>query len=91
MARSGFSMGHSKEAALPQYLDMIRKSWTWAKLSTKEREQFTKVAVDAVLKGDYLARWQILNNMYSAFLSALDYEPINWRETAEERENNPRF
>jgi len=40
-------------------------------------------ATDAI-KGDYKQRWGILNAMYRAYIMALDYKPIGWREPEEE-------
>ena len=72
-----------KEQALPRFLDMVRKSWTWARLTDTERRACTEALTDterAALRGTMQARWEILHAVYFAFLAGTGYSPDNWRE-----------
>ena len=42
------------------------------------------------IKGNDKTRTEWLNTVYTAYLKALGYKPIGWRETEEEKEM-PRF
>lgn len=87
-------MNKDKENALKDYLEMIKKSWTWARLTEKERKTFEEWLHKAryELKGSYKQRWEILGNYYTMFLLGTGYDnPLNWRETEQERKENPRF
>ena len=88
-------MKRDKEQALNDYSEMIKKSWTFARLTTKEQDSFIDLIYSGRihLKGDYLARWEQLQGVYGGFLAALDYfnNTCDWRATSEELENNPRF
>lgn len=73
-----------KENALYNYKLLIMQSWTYDRLTTKERERLSDtldwVDKQNILSGNYKQRWDTLNAIYHAFLSALDYSPIGWRE-----------
>lgn len=86
-------MNKDKESALKDYLEMIKKSWTWDKLTEKERKNFEECLYKAryELKGSYKKRWDILGNYYTMFLLGTGYDGLNWRETEQERKENPRF
>ena len=81
-----------KEKAKDYFVDMIQKSWTYARLTKKEKENLSKVfnssLTESCLKGTYEQRWAILNGIYHSFLMALDYNATNWRE---ENEDIPLF
>ena len=78
----------NKENALNNFYEMIKQSWTYAKLTEHEKAQFKIVLysrqVEKCLKGTYKQRWEILQAIYSSFLMALDYTPIGWREDLDE-------
>ncbi len=80
----------NKESAVFDFLSMIVKSWTWAKLTAEERKRFTSevnIWEDAgKIKGSYESRYETVHIMYSMFLAALGYQPIGWRET--EKQNS---
>lgn len=79
-----------KELATRDFMATIEKSWTWDRLTKEERERFKRAVSaweDKVIKGTWEQRWNILYAMHSAFLIALDYQPIGWREP----EDNPQF
>ena len=64
------------------FQNVIKKSWTWQKLTNEEREHFINMNVFDRIKGNDKTRVEWLNTIYTAFLSALGYQPIGWREDA---------
>ena len=72
------------------FQNVIKKSWTWNKLTEEEQERFINMDVFDNIKGNDKTRIEWLNTIYHSFLFALGYEPIGWRETEEEKEM-PRF
>ena len=79
-------MERTKENALYLFDDMIKKSWTYERLTKEEKESWYYTLNDVrtldVLKGTFNQRWSILQAIYGAFLNALGYdkEPMNWRD-----------
>ena len=59
---------------------MITKSWTYDRLTEAEKAKIKEILFDVPVKGAYLARWEVLQWVYSAYLDGLGYEPIGWRE-----------
>lgn len=74
----------NKELALCDFREMIRNSWTYAKFTDDEKEKWemflTNVRTLTCLKGNYSARWHILQAIYHAYLIGLGYTDFNWRE-----------
>ena len=74
-----------KELAVTEWLEMIKKSWTWAKLSVVEQNKFLQLlehpCSKVVLKGSYEQRWEACEALYHTFLDALGYDPLHWRES----------
>ena len=66
------------------FQNVIKKSWTWQKLTQEEQQRFIDMDVFDKIKGTDKQRVEWLNTIYTAFLSALDYKPIGWREEDEE-------
>ena len=66
------------------FQNIIKKSWTWQKLTQEEQQRFIDMDVFDKIKGTDKQRIEWLNTIYTAFLSALDYKPIGWREENEE-------
>lgn len=71
--------------------DIIIKSWTYEKLTNKEKEQwnntiFDSPMVEKALKGRDFQKYHILNTIYHAFLMGCGYDNFNWRCTEEEKE-----
>lgn len=60
--------------------DVIKRSWTWQRLTNEERERFINMKVFDRIKGNDKTRVEWLNTIYTALLSALGYQPIGWRE-----------
>lgn len=77
-----------KEKARDEFFDMIRQSWTYARLTDKEKARFKEVLfskrTEDCLRGTFRQRWEILQTIYHSFLMALDYNPTNWREELDE-------
>ena len=65
------------------FQNVIKKSWTWEKLTEEEQKRFTDMNVFDRIKGNDDTRVEWLNTIYQSFLSALGYKPIGWREEAE--------
>jgi len=76
---------HTKENAVLLYLSMICRSWTFDRMTEKEKENcvnvFLRSAEYGRIKGNFDARWNVLQLMYDSFLEALDYmsDPGDWR------------
>ena len=75
---------NTKENALHNYIVMTKNSWTYARLTDAEKEKlmetFEWCKNQKMLKGTLKQRWDLLHLLYTAFLNALDYKPIGWRE-----------
>lgn len=69
---------------------VIKKSWTWQRLTIEEQERFINMSVFDRIKGDDKTRAEWLNTIYDAFLTGLGYQSVGWRET-EEEEYIPQF
>ena len=67
-----------KEDALKDYLEEIKQSWTWARLSEEEKKVFEKrincERFISSIKGNYNARWNIISNYYFMFLLGLGFD-----------------
>ena len=63
---------------------VIKKSWTWQKLTNEERNRFINMNVFDRIKGNDETRIEWMNTIYTAFLSALGYQPDGWREDTED-------
>lgn len=62
------------------FQNVIKKSWTWEKLTNEERQRFIDMNVFDKIKGNDQTRIEWLNTIYQSFLAALDFKPIGWRE-----------
>lgn len=76
-----------KDYLKENFIKMIQDSWTYNKLTEKEKENIIKIfnsqQIEDALKGTSKHRWQILGAIYHSFLVALDYNSTNWREKEE--------
>lgn len=72
------------ESAKENYIEMIKQSWTWAKLTQEERTKFLELldhpCSSVVIKGTYNQRWEACEALYHTFLEGLGYDPLEWRE-----------
>lgn len=72
------------------FIQTIQKSWTWEKLTRLERSRISENLTFCKLYGNKKADvHEILHGIYKAFLDALEYEPIGWREP--NKNNIPTF
>lgn len=60
---------------------VTKKSWTWGKLTEEERQAFIDMDIFDRIKGNDKTRIEWFNTVYYAYLKALGYKPIGWRET----------
>lgn len=65
------------------FQNVIKKSWTWNRLTKEEQKRFVNMNVFDEIKGNDKTRIEWLNTIYESFICALGYEPICWRETEE--------
>ena len=65
------------------FQEVIKKSWTWERLTEEEQKRFIDMNVFDKIKGNDNTRVEWLNTIYQSFLSALGYKPIGWREEME--------
>lgn len=74
-----------KEQAIKDFREMIRISWTRQRFTEREKENLDSMLLWVEqaerLTGNYNQRWEQLNNLYNAFLYALDYKALGWRES----------
>jgi hypothetical protein len=71
-----------KEQAIEDFKKMIYASWTFGKLTEKEKENLNKsfdFAEKSSLIGNWKQRLNQLQAVYNGFLLALDYKPMGWR------------
>lgn len=72
-----------KSDAIKDFKAMIGKSWTYERMTQEERERLAAVFNSAQaeeIKGDYSTRWAALQLAYRAFINAIGYNGMNWRE-----------
>lgn len=73
-----------KERAYPDFMLLVRKSWTYAKLTAAETERLLHAidfAKDHCTSGTYYQRWDTFNAVYVAFLAGLGYtNQLHWRD-----------
>lgn len=82
-------MRKNKENALNDFYEMIKNSWTYERMTEKEKERlsavlFLDVRIEKALKGTYSQRWEMLQAIYATFLSAIGYTDFSWREEEKE-------
>ena len=79
------SMIKYSSAVEDYFQNVIKKSWTWNRLTEEERRRFIDMNVFDRINGNNKTRVEWLITIYDSFLSALGYKPIGWRETEEEK------
>jgi len=76
----------ANESAKESYIEMIKRSWTWNRLTQEERTKFLELldhpCSSVVIKGTYNQRWEACEALYHTFLAGLGYDadPLEWRE-----------
>lgn len=64
-----------------EYIEtVIKHSWTWNRLTVKERQAFLSLGVFDKIKGNNNQRIEQLNSIYIAFLAGCGYDSFKWRE-----------
>lgn len=66
------------------FQNVIKKSWTWQKLTEEEQQRFIGMNVFDKIKGTDKQRIEWFNTIYHSFLVGLDYKAIGWREEDKE-------
>ena len=83
-------MERKKETARYDFTVMVTQGWTYARLTPEERQRFFASIDNAeqtgALRGDYHARYTIMQALYHTFLMALGYKWVGWREPNTEKE-----
>ena len=70
-----------REEVRRQIIGILKQSWTYERLTHKEREKILSCLEWCKLYGNTKKQLaEELNQIYTAFLAALDYDPITWRE-----------
>ena len=70
------------------FQNVIKKSWTWARLTEEEKQRFINMNVFDDIKGNDQTRIIWLCTIYQSFLSALEYNWDGWREKQEDKIND---
>ena len=72
------------------FQNVIKKSWTWNRLTEEEQRRFIDMDVFDIIKGNDKTRVEWLNTIYHSFLCALGFSdnPCTWRDA---EENIPQF
>ena len=74
----------NKEDATRDYINMIKQSWTYDRMTETERAALVEAVKFAKVAGAYETRWSILQSVNYAFLLALGYKGGDWRRKADE-------
>ena len=81
----------NREQALVSFLTNIKESWTWSKLTEKERKDFERRLYinqsQDLIRGTYSERYSCYHAMYDMFLTGLGYydKPFYWRDEDKEK------
>lgn len=74
----------NKENAVNDFMQMIKESWTWARLTEKEKKCFEDSVTwsinQNVIIGTHEQRCHTLNALYHTFLQGVGYNDWKWRE-----------
>jgi hypothetical protein len=77
-------MNRNKDDVLSDFIEMIKHSWTYAKLTEIEKDRLfdllTHTRITDNIKGTYNQRWEFLNTIYFAYLEGVGYTPVGWRD-----------
>ena len=86
-------MKQNKNHARRDFIEIVLRSWTWAKLDAGERNACLCALQSAIISGTYWQRRDTLRSVYYGFLLALGYKATGWRDDhgAELAEEAPQF
>ncbi len=78
-------MNIEKEKTTEKFLEMIKNSWTFEKMTKEEQKRCINLILDdtrviEAVKGTAKQRWAILNSCYASYLIGLGYTGFNWRD-----------
>lgn len=77
-------MNKPKEQAITDFTEMIKNAWPLKRFTAQEKESFKSLLYwlehSNRLTGNYDQRWEQAQTAYNAFLYAIDYKPIGWRD-----------
>lgn len=77
-----------KENTIKNFVEMIKKSWTFNKMTEKEKSIIIGILynprTEKATKGTYQQRWEVLQAIYGAYLAGLGYDSPTWRETEQQ-------
>ena len=69
-----------------EYIKIVVNSWTYEKLTQTEKINIIAILLNCKLYGRNKKEvCEQLNTIYRSFLMALNYTPLNWRETDPEQ------
>lgn len=68
-----------------KFMEMIKQSWTWARLTDDERFRVSDLLEHCYNYKKLLSRseskqYEMLHLIYNAFLEGCGYQPFGWRE-----------
>lgn len=75
----------NKNAIDDYFQNVIKKSWTWNRLTKEERQRFIENIDIENIKGADKTRIEWFNSLYYAYLIGLGYNSVNWIEDEEVR------
>ena len=67
------------------FQNVIKKSWTWGKLTEEEKVRFANMDEFRKIKGSKKIRIEWLNTIYFSFLTGVGYNGNGWREINKEK------
>ena len=59
---------------------VVKKSWTWERLTEEEQQRFINMKLFDKIKGNDRMRIEWFHTIYMAYITALGYKPFGWRE-----------
>ena len=73
----------NKNNVFIDYLEMIKKSWTYDRMTQEEKEKIQEILtsgrIKEDIKGTYKQRYDALSTVYYAFLIGIGYDNFDWR------------
>ena len=77
-------MKKEKENAFIDFMQSIKQSWTYQKLTDEEKERLNKLLkhnrIIENARGNYYQRFQYLDAIYYSFLIGIGYNGLYWRD-----------
>lgn len=74
----------NKEQALNDYIEVIRHSWTYERMTKEEQNRLEELLhsnrTEKSLRGTHRQRCNIIASIYEAYLLGIGYTDFNWRE-----------